>query len=444
MQNRLNSQKTTQSIRGVLTHSEVTSAEKNRALGKHTKFCEKQAQQGFKQDKKKQEYKKLRYKTQSIIQKIMSHASGTNRVCNCLKKRIDSNLSVGITYSESYKTASFSNLQLCDSKWVCPVCSEIAANAKKEELKEDLILLEKRGFYAHMLTLTVPHSRDDSLEDTLSKLSKAKSKLFKDGLALQNEGHITSLEVKYSSENGWHPHLHLIVITNKKYSDYEIKGTLGVNPKSFGVLGYEKMIGIQWQKYCKSVGLREPSLRHGVDLKCGYDDKNHKTTELIDYILKDDLASEMTKSHTKIGKYNADSVTPFQLALLAEGDEENSPFAVLFREYAKAIKGKNNGKKSPKLVKLLDKIKNPIGPQLPASEEDSDSIESPVLVYELQEKEWRVLCSDHESKGKLLILIEQDISAHGITTSKFPKADSFLNRLLEGSRGGISPAQGII
>ena len=152
----------------------------------------------------------------------------------------------------------------------------------------------------------------------------------------------------------------------------------------------------------------------------------------------------MTKSHTKIGKYNTDSVTPFQLALLAENEEEHSPFAVLFREYAKAIKGKNNGKKSPKLVKLLDKIKNPIGPQLPASEDDSDSIESPVLVYELQEKEWRVLCSDHESKGKLLILIEQDISDHGITTSKFPKADSFLNRLLEGSRGGISPAHDII
>jgi hypothetical protein len=295
-----------------------------------------------------------------------------------------------------------------------------------------------------MLTLTVPHSRDNSLEDTLSKLSKAKSKLFKDGLALQNEGHITSLEVKYSSENGWHPHLHLIVITDKKYSEHEMKGTLGVNPKNFGVLGYEKMIGMQWQKYCKSVGLKEPSLKHGVDLKRGYDDKKHSTDELIDYILKDDLSNEMTKSHTKIGKYNTDSVTPFQLALLAENEEEHSPFAVLFREYAKAIKGKNNGKKSPKLVKLLDKIKNPIGPQLPASEDDSDSTESPVLVYELQEKEWRVLCSDHESKGKLLILIEQDISDHGITTSKFPKADSFLNRLLEGSRGGISPAHELL
>lgn len=435
MQNRENSLKTQKIIpfiRSVPALLEVTSAKKNRALGKHTKFCEKQEQQGLQQENKKQEYKKLRYKTQSIIQKIMSHASGTNRVCNCLKKRIDSNLSVGISYNETHKTASYSNLQLCDSKWICPVCSEISANQRKEELKQDLILLEKRGFYAHMLTLTVPHARYDALEETLSKLSKAKSKLFKDGLALQNEGHITSLEVKYSSENGWHPHLHLIVITDKKYSEHEMKGTLGVNPKSFGVLGYEKIIGMQWQKYCKSVGLREPSLRHGVDLKRGYDDKNHKTTELIDYILKDDLSSEMTKSHTKIGKYNADSVTPFQLALLAEGDEEKSPFAVLFREYAKVIKGKNNGKKSPKLVKLLDKIKNPIGPQLPQPPEDSELSEPPVLVYELLEREWRVLCADHQSKGKLLVLIEQDISDYGISTSKFPKADSFLNQLLWG------------
>lgn len=412
--------------------SKVTPAKKSDPLGKHTKFCETQQQQGFDSTKSKQEYKKLRYKTQSVIQKIMSHASGTNRVCNCLKKRIDSDVSVGISYNESYKTASYSNLQLCGSKWICPVCSEMAANDKKEELKADLILLEKKGYYAHMLTLTVPHSRDDALKDTLDKLSKAKSAMFKDGLVLPNVGHITSIEVKYSAENGWHPHMHLIVITEKKYLEQEIKGTLGSMLKGVGILGYEQKIGMQWQKYCKRVGLREPSLRHGVDLKRGYSDKKHNTTELIDYILKDDLSNEMTRSHTKIGKYNHDSLTPFQLALLAENDEEKSVFAVLFREYAKAIKGKNNGKKSPKLAELLKKI---MSQEEEKEQQDLSQDTGPILVYELTEKEWRVLCSDHESKGKLLILIEQDISDHGITTSKFPKADSFLNRLLEGSRG---------
>ena len=394
-------------------------ASENRALGKHTKFCEKQAYKGLAEIKDKQKYKKLRYKTHSVIQKIMSHAHGTNRVCNCLKKRIDSKEGVGVTYNQQFKSASYSNVQLCGSKWVCPICSEIAANAKKEELKQDLVLLEKSGFFAHMLTLTVPHSRHDALEDTLKKLGTAKSKLFKDGLALENHGHITSLEVKYSSENGWHPHLHLIVFTDKRYEQDVVEKV-------------EKEIGLQWQKYCKSVGLRKPSLKHGVDLKRGYGDKKHNADELIDYVLKDELASEMTKSHTKNGRYNKDSVTPFQLALLAEGDEEKSPFAILFREYAKAIKGKNNSKKSPKLSDLLKELKK----QLPKEEEKQGEGEEdeqlPILVYELTEKEWRLLCADHDAKGKLLVLIEQDILDHGISASKYPKADSFLNRLLRG------------
>lgn len=408
--------------------SKVTSAKKSGALGKHTKFCESQAQQDLAKVKDKQKYKKLRYKTHSIIQKIMSHASGTNRVCNCLKKRIDSKQSVGITYNQEFKTAGYSNVQLCSSKWICPICSEIAASAKKEELKQDLVLLEKNSFFAHMLTLTVPHSISDSLEDTLKKLGTAKSKMFKDGLSLENHGHITSLEVKYSSENGWHPHLHLIVFTDKRYEQEDIENV-------------EKEIGLQWQKYCKSVGLREPSLKHGVDLKRGYGDKKHNADELIDYVLKDELASEMTKSHTKNGRYNKDSVTPFQLALLAEGDEEKSPFAILFREYAKAIKGKNNSKKSPKLADLLRELKQQLQKEEEKEEQGKGQDEElPILVYELTDQEWRLLCADHNAKGKLLVLIEQDILEHGVGASKYPKADSFLNRLLEGSRGGISPA----
>ena len=113
------------------TYSEATSSKKSGGLGKHTKFCATQTQQGFDEKQVKQKYKKLRYKTHSIIQKIMSYAHGVNRVCNCQKKRIDSNLSVGVSYNKTHKTASYSNLQLCGSHWICPICSETHANARK-------------------------------------------------------------------------------------------------------------------------------------------------------------------------------------------------------------------------------------------------------------------------------------------------------------------------
>ena len=431
MQNTLNTQKSIFSNESVLAHSEVASAKKADALGKHTKFCATQTQQGFDEKQVKQKYKKLRYKTHSIIQKIMSYAHGVNRVCNCQKKRIDSNLSVGVSYNKTHKTASYSNLQLCGSHWICPICSETHANARKEELQRLLVLLAKHRIYAHMLTLTVPHRLGDSLEDTLSKLSKAKSELFKKGLSeFENIGHITSVEVKYSAENGWHPHLHLIVFTKQSYAEQEIKGTLGSMLNGVGVLGYQQKIAMRWQECCEKFGLRKPSLRHGVDLKRGYDDdETSHANELVNYILKEQLANEMTKGHTKNGKFNTDSLTPFELALLAEGEEEDGCFAVLFREYAKAIKGKNQAKKSPKLVAFLKSIEEQ---EEVENDESLEELEPPKLVYELTEKEWRLLCADHERRGKFLVLIEQDIYDCGIDTQKFPKADSFLNLLFRG------------
>ena len=65
-------------------------------------------------------------------------------------------------------------------------------------------------------------------------------------------------------------------------------------------------------------------------------------------------------------------------------------------------------------------------------DESLEELEPPKLVYELTEKEWRLLCADHERRGKFLVLIEQDIYDCGIDTQKFPKADSFLNLLFRG------------
>ena len=244
--------------KALLAHSEVTSAKKSSALGKHTKFCAIPTGQGLAEKQVKQKYKKLRYKTHSIIQKIMSYAGGVNRVCNCQKKRIDSNLSVGVSYNKVHKTASYSNLQLCGSHWICPICAETHANAKKEELQRLLVLLAKHRIYAHMLTLTVPHRLGDSLDDTLKKLSKAKSELFKKGLSeFENIGHITSVEVKYSAENGWHPHQHILLLSHRPITD-SYKDKMYISDINFNektklnqFVKYHEELSQIWIKCCK-------------------------------------------------------------------------------------------------------------------------------------------------------------------------------------------------
>ncbi|MFH7354329.1 rolling circle replication protein, Rep63 protein, partial [Acinetobacter bereziniae] len=46
------------------------------------------------------------------------------RVCNCLKKRIDKNKDREVKYNESRKKAHWSNVQRCGSVWMCPVCAK--------------------------------------------------------------------------------------------------------------------------------------------------------------------------------------------------------------------------------------------------------------------------------------------------------------------------------
>ena len=95
------------------------------------------------------------------------------------KKRIDSGLAVGVSYNSVHKTASYSIYSFVDSHWICPICSETHANARKQELQSLLVLLAKHRVYAHMLTLTVPHNINDSLDDTLAKLSKLRASCLK-------------------------------------------------------------------------------------------------------------------------------------------------------------------------------------------------------------------------------------------------------------------------
>jgi plasmid rolling circle replication initiator protein Rep len=440
MQNTLNTQKTLFSNQSVLAHSEVTPAEKSGGLGKHTKSYSTHAQQGFADIAKKQKYKKQRYKTQSIVQKILSDCAGKWRVVGCGKKRISADIPVGVTFNPVHKTANFVNLQQCGSVWLCPVCSEKIARKKQEQIKNLLVVMQKHGIKAHMLTLTAPHHATDDLKDLLSKLGKAKKHLFGDRKSIKfwdehmpSIGHITSTEVKYSDQNGWHPHFHIIIFTKQSYSQDAVKGIY--ENGAFQVFGLQQEICKLWQECCKKVGLKVPSLKHGVDLKRGYNDQEQNDAKaLIDYALKGSLASELTMSHCKTGRFNTDSLTAFEIATLAENEkgieDASSKYSQLFYQYAVAFKGKRQSFWSKALKEFLRKN----GIEEKTEEEhlnaETQEEEDSKLVYEIEQNEWRLLSSDFESRGEFLVLIEQDIYDFGIDTQKFPRADSFLNRLL--------------
>ncbi|MPS63155.1 MAG: rolling circle replication protein, Rep63 protein, partial [Acinetobacter sp.] len=57
------------------------------------------------------------------------------RVCNCLKKRIDSSKEFSVKYNEVRNKAHWANVQRCGSVWTCPVCAKQITEKRRDELK---------------------------------------------------------------------------------------------------------------------------------------------------------------------------------------------------------------------------------------------------------------------------------------------------------------------
>lgn len=112
--------------------------------------------------------------------------------------------------------AGFRGLQRCSSPWVCPCCGPRIA-AKRTSDIEDAI---RRHQESHpegvvMLTLTTQHHGRESLARVLDGLLAAVKRLRQSRqwrtLKPMIEGTIRTLEVNASAENGWHPHLHMLI-----------------------------------------------------------------------------------------------------------------------------------------------------------------------------------------------------------------------------------------
>jgi len=398
-------------------HSEVTSAEKKRALGTITKFCSNQSQQGLQQDEAK--YKEYRKQTQQLKERAGQILYTPNskkqdfRVCNCGKLRIDKEMPVDVRYDSDKNRASFGNLQYCGSVWTCPDCSKKVSLAKKELVAEAVTSANAKGMHVAMLTLTIPHYLGDDLKDLLTKMKKAKNYLFtnrnsREWFADQFPivGEITATEVKYSDRNGFHPHLHILLFLNREYQKEDIQRI-------------ENDIYEFWAEKCVKQGLGMPSRKHGIDLKM---EKTGEKT-FASYIAKWGLASELTQSHMKIGNKNMSSLTMWEVLDLAQMETSTSDkYSRIFRTYARAFKGARQIRPSNGLLELLG-LKNIEEDEDLANEKEEESSQVYDALF-LSEQDWWTLCY-HKKRVEFLELVESDFLRDGIQ-SELKSARDFL------------------
>ena len=336
MQNILNTQKSISSNRSVLAYSEVTSAKKMGALGTSTKSCSTLTRQGLQpahDSEKIKAYRKFTIKLKERAGEILFNPKDKkqNRVCGCGKWRIDKEMPVGVQFDASKGVAKYHNLQYCGSVWVCPDCSYKISQERKKELAEAMKGCRDKGLHVAMLTLTVPHYLGDDLKTLLKKMSKAKHSLwtnrnsreyFADQFPMV--GHITATEVKYSDNNGFHPHFHILCILDKQYAAEDLQII-------------ESELYELWAEKCVKSGLGKPNRRNGLDLKMGSNNED----VLADYISKWGMAEEMTQAHLKVGKKNMQSLTMWEVLELAQIEASTKDkYSYIFKTYASAFKGR--------------------------------------------------------------------------------------------------------
>lgn len=285
-----------------------------------------------------------RWAYKSVVNKLMPR-SRTSQCMNFRHAVQNASGDLSTSNIEIKKTkegkAHFSGLMQCGSIWNCPICAAKVSEKRRQELKLGLELAKNHSYSmkAHLVTLTVRHYQGDNLRSLRLNLRKAMSKMSSGRDAISQQlagfyyGFIRCLEVTHGKENGFHPHYHIIVFTDKSIES------------TFLCELYTNL----WIKSCVASGLPAPDRIHGCTVKDG--------SFADEYISKWGLEDEMTKANTKVCT-NKKGVTPFGLLKIILDDEKDEYYNVtraslLFKLYVKAFKGARQLYWSNGLKKLL-------------------------------------------------------------------------------------------
>ncbi|SOD41618.1 protein rep [Nitrosovibrio sp. Nv4] len=288
--------------------------------------------------------------------------------------------------------ARLSGLTTCGSGWMCPVCAQNIAEARRKEASKAMVQHIQGGGQAHLVTLTFSHHADEPLPEMLKKFDDARQSFKncvtwktilgkKDGKEGEAGciGAITALEVTYGIANGWHPHVHMVVLTKKEVTAFQ-----------------QERLKCEWVRILLKKGLSDRSqvtdlMERAFDMRGGAD--------AADYITKYGreehwgLTSELVRAHSKQGLMDG-RYKPFGLLQLA--GEGNAWAAERFKEFAVAFHGKRLLTWSPGLKKAFDLQ------EIDDAELSDDALPVEERVGRLTPEQWKVVL-DRDARADLLM-----------------------------------------
>lgn len=155
-----------------------------------------------------------------------------NRTARCRRFRLNKEVQVFSDGERSW----VNGVQSCNNVWGCPVCAAIIQSRRAAEIDYAIDSwirygLDRKGpstAHAYMVTLTVRHGLTHRLETTSQLVADAWSEIFsgRAGQAIRAElgirHTVRALEPTYGEANGWHPHLHVIIMTDRELTDADL------------------------------------------------------------------------------------------------------------------------------------------------------------------------------------------------------------------------------
>ena len=222
---------------------------------------------------------------------------------------------------------------VCGSVWVCPVCSAVVGYRRGREIERVLDEVKAAGGGGLFLTLTVPHVASDELRKLLGVVADGWRRMvsgspwlrFKDRIGL--EGVVRAVEVTCGCANGWHAHLHVLIVLDHP-------------PEHEDIVAAHAFFRGRWSRWVvKMLDGRVVHDRHGVDVRAV------TGSTLSDYLCKVEggrASFELTRGDMKTAR-NGGNYQPFELLALADQAEDPGLrrwASERFHEYAWATKGR--------------------------------------------------------------------------------------------------------
>lgn len=358
----------------------------------------------------------LKRTAQGLLWKKGAEWKDQHRTCWCCRSMKREAGSVSVYRNEDGSGAAMTGLNRCGCIWTCPVCASKVAEHRRSELSGALVVHLRNGGAAYLVTLTFPHDADHPISELLEKFAKARqtfknSRAYKRILGVKRNpqgqiikqgtagaiGAVTSMEITISQENGWHPHIHMLVFANPQglgegdplndkgdldsadirelktaWVNILLKSGLGSNDKITAMMG-----GTHDNPTGRAFNVRGGNQAAEYIAKYGRDERWGQS-------------SEMTKHYAKKGgagqRDGLDHFTPFQLlAWAGNGDE----WAIRkFLEYSAAIEGKRAVTWSPWLKKSLGCTDERSDEEIAA---DDTTMPEQIHVGELEQEQYQTL-----------------------------------------------------